>query len=406
MAVFIFSKKQSFLGILCCSRFRILDYNGDCKLFCDLSELESLVKEEQVEKKTTDPKQELSVALGHGVVGAFSPSGNLFAICTNRKTLVVWNTSSWEYVSKRKLTKRATAISFTQKEDTVIIADKAGDVYQYSAKDSVAKPSLLLGHLSMIMDMVVTDDNKFIVTADRDEKIRVSHYPNSYNIEAFCLQHQDFVSKICLLSKSGVLASGGGDGSIHFWDFRIGRLLHTEQMEEEKGQQITEDGNKEKQKVSEVVACMACCQKNHVVCVVGEGSCEIQLFSVHQKSVTKLDTIVTSTPPWHVTFDPDGRLWCVQPNPKEPVLIFQAKCTGPDLKFSKLESPAKLPIYTSASDWQYLEECTSKEPHLSTLRKKEVDNMTEYLTRKEERIKQKKDKIAAMSSPAKKIKVT
>ena len=34
-------------------------------------------------------------------------------------------------------------------------------------------------------------EDKFVVTADRDEKIRISCYPNSYNIHQFCLGHTE-----------------------------------------------------------------------------------------------------------------------------------------------------------------------------------------------------------------------
>jgi len=39
----------------------------------------------------------------------------------------------------------------------------------------------------------MTSDDGYIVTADRDEKIRISHFPNAYNIQAFCLLHTEYV---------------------------------------------------------------------------------------------------------------------------------------------------------------------------------------------------------------------
>jgi tRNA (guanine-N(7)-)-methyltransferase subunit TRM82 len=48
---------------------------------------------------------------------------------------------------------------------------------------------LILGHASPLTTFLLTSDEKYIVTADRDEHIRVSWYPNGYNIEMYCLGH-------------------------------------------------------------------------------------------------------------------------------------------------------------------------------------------------------------------------
>jgi len=42
---------------------------------------------------------------------------------------------------------------------------------------------VICGHLSMLLDLCFLQDGKYLVTCDRDEKIRVSHYPNTYNIQ-------------------------------------------------------------------------------------------------------------------------------------------------------------------------------------------------------------------------------
>lgn len=43
----------------------------------------------------------------------------------------------------------------------------------------------------MVTDMVLSADNKYVITADRDEHVRVSRFPNGYNIESFCLGHTE-----------------------------------------------------------------------------------------------------------------------------------------------------------------------------------------------------------------------
>jgi len=90
---------------------------------------------------------------------------------------------------------------------------------------------LLLGHVSMLTDVQFATeevDGKsrgYIITADRDEHIRISRGPpQAHIIEGFCLGHKDFISKICLLPSTELLVSGGGDDWLGIWDWRAGSL--------------------------------------------------------------------------------------------------------------------------------------------------------------------------------------
>ncbi|OAA43220.1 tRNA methyltransferase [Metarhizium rileyi] len=90
--------------------------------------------------------------------------------------------------------------------------------------------SLLLGHVSMLTSLAVTEiqGRTYIVTADRDEHIRVSRYmPQAHVIEGFCLGHKDFISDMTTpLRREDILISGGGDEELFIWDWRAGRILH------------------------------------------------------------------------------------------------------------------------------------------------------------------------------------
>lgn len=105
---------------------------------------------------------------------------------------------------------------------------------QLKQKDLVSKTKeslnfehkLLLGHVSMLTDMVyaqrVVDDQRrdCIITADRDEHIRVTRGPpQSHIIEGYCLGHKEFVSKLCLIPGTDLLVSGGGDDFLAVWDW-------------------------------------------------------------------------------------------------------------------------------------------------------------------------------------------
>lgn len=88
---------------------------------------------------------------------------------------------------------------------------------------------LLLGHVSMLTDIALVEESgrNYIITADRDEHIRVSRgIPQSHIIEAYCLGHSEFVSRLCLpKSARRLLISGGGDDDLFVWDWLSGDLL-------------------------------------------------------------------------------------------------------------------------------------------------------------------------------------
>jgi tRNA (guanine-N(7)-)-methyltransferase subunit TRM82 len=101
-------------------------------------------------------------------------------------------------------------------------------------KDALAfAHEILLGHVSMLTDVLVAqienDEGEekpktYILTADRDEHIRVSRGPpQAFVIEGFCLGHQEFINKLCLAEPT-LLVSGGGDHELYVWhwlDFEL-----------------------------------------------------------------------------------------------------------------------------------------------------------------------------------------
>ncbi|XP_022168959.1 tRNA (guanine-N(7)-)-methyltransferase non-catalytic subunit WDR4 [Myzus persicae] len=150
---------------------------------------------------------------------AFSADGKLFAYNPNKgKLLSIWNTTDWTLVENKTLAKHATNIVFTPKTNIIIVGDKKGDVYAFEEL-----PVRILGHSSMILDICISDNEKFIVTCDNDEKIRVSHYPNGKNIVHYMMGHEAYVSGICLLNN--FILSGSGDSTLRLWDFDNGDLL-------------------------------------------------------------------------------------------------------------------------------------------------------------------------------------
>ena len=165
------------------------------------------------------------------------------------KTLHVYSLTSSppDLLSTRATIKRGSHVSFARNND-IIVSDKVGDVYSYplhppsqntkgvrpSATELVSDPSknpdatLLLGHVSVITAHVITPDGNHIITADRDEHIRVSRYPKSYIIERYLLGSDGFVSALHIpSSRSTLLLSAGGEPVIRIWDWTTGVQLGT-----------------------------------------------------------------------------------------------------------------------------------------------------------------------------------
>ncbi|XP_071571986.1 tRNA (guanine-N(7)-)-methyltransferase non-catalytic subunit WDR4 [Temnothorax nylanderi] len=155
----------------------------------------------------------------------FSEDGKYFAVCTNRKQLCLYETKGLRLLSNRTLTRAASRVRFSPSND-IVIADKAGDAYLFSTSPPTETGALILGHLSMLLDILVTQDTKYVLTTDRDEKIRVSMFPNCYNILSYCLGHAKFVTNISELPHDkSILISCGGDGAFKLWDYKRGSEL-------------------------------------------------------------------------------------------------------------------------------------------------------------------------------------
>ncbi|KAI8867376.1 hypothetical protein GQ42DRAFT_164832 [Ramicandelaber brevisporus] len=223
------------------------------------------------EPATTNPTQQLisDLPAKASITGiALSRAAQHLAVTTDDKGLHLYADPSlggsndasgnkWHLLLSAYLPKRATKVLFADfpgvadgaQSETIqlLVADKFGDVWRWTLpfngasetiKVSHLEPDvqnqyaqLAVGHVSIVTDVALATVNnrkKFIVTADRDEKIRVTHYPNAHNIEAMCLGHKSFVSAVTVLNATGerpILLSGDGDGLIIGWDMLTGNEI-------------------------------------------------------------------------------------------------------------------------------------------------------------------------------------
>lgn len=159
---------------------------------------------------------------------AVSNDGKYLALITTiSKQLMMHDLHQMKHVKTFVIPRSASRIRFTIDDAQILVADKSGDVLLYEIKEENTGTKLL-GHLSLLLDVLQTRDSKYVITSDRDEKIRVSCYPNTYNIQTYCLGHKEFVNHIELLPhNSQYLTSSSGDGTVKIWNYEDGKLHHT-----------------------------------------------------------------------------------------------------------------------------------------------------------------------------------
>ena len=85
------------------------------------------------------------------------------------------------------------------------------------------KPShpILLGAIAALTATAFNEH--YVLAGDRDGRIRVSDFPDAYQIRAFCLAHEEFISGLEFLDNEKFVAVDGG-GSITKWNVN-GELL-------------------------------------------------------------------------------------------------------------------------------------------------------------------------------------
>ncbi|KAI5107395.1 tRNA (guanine-N(7)-)-methyltransferase non-catalytic subunit wdr4 [Silurus meridionalis] len=320
---------------------------------------------------------------------ALSPSGRYVALTDDNKRLILFRTEpSWQCISTRWVVRRCTSLVFTRAEDELLVADKSGDAYSFSVLEPQKPGELKLGHLSMLQAIALSPDDKYIITADRDEKIRVSLSKSSYNIQAFCLGHSEFVSVLCVPDGHPEwLLSGSGDGTVKLWHYESGRQLQSIGLQQ-RGMSQGSDTDSDKPQRFAVSRIISSPDGRHVA-VQCESFPSIQLFAVEEGSDRLLiptETIDLPQNPWDMTFDPQGRLWVLLQNKDTNVLLYthRKKCWQ-----SESESPDLQKVSEKLrTQWELFKDSVGMESRFKHLYKVNFDNMASYLEKKKERLQQ------------------
>ncbi|XP_026232404.1 tRNA (guanine-N(7)-)-methyltransferase non-catalytic subunit wdr4 [Anabas testudineus] len=318
---------------------------------------------------------------------AASPSGKLVALTDDTKRLVLFQCAPfWQLISVRWVVRRCTSLVFSRAEDLLLVADKSGDVYSFSVVEPQREGELRMGHLSMLLAITMSPDDRYIITADRDEKIRVSHLRCPYNIQSFCLGHEEFVSALLIPSACPrCLLSGSGDGTVKLWEYESGRRLQSWDLKE-----LEEAQSSEADKEKELTVCrIASSPDGHHIVVQCERVSTVQFFTVDQGGGERLmphSRLTLPHCPLDMTFDPEGQLWVLMDSDDTPLQIYihRQGCWECNTQSPELNTVTEV----FKPHWDTLEASSRTSSSFKHLHKVCFDNVTAYMQKKQQRLEE------------------
>ncbi|KAM7178049.1 tRNA (guanine-N(7)-)-methyltransferase non-catalytic subunit WDR4 isoform 4-T4 [Macrochelys suwanniensis] len=319
---------------------------------------------------------------------AFSSSGGYFALTDDNKRLVLFRTKPcWECLSVRSVVRRCTALIITAAEDKILVADKSGDVYSYSVTEPQKAGKVELGHLSLLLDVALSPDDQYILTADRDEKIRVSLTRAPHNIVSFCLGHREFVSRIFVIPNyPDLMLSASGDCTLRLWEYKSGKEVHCCHLNSLNKTEAT--NNDKKYAVSRIAYC---CQGNYIAilcdCI---PTVYIFQFDAAPQLLNYRHQISLKHKGWDIAFEETGGLWILQEDKAASLLLYRP-VDGHWQPVTDDTGLMKMSKYLH-DNWTMFEGSVGTESCYSSLYKASFDNMAIYLQKKEERLQQQQKK--------------
>lgn len=214
-------------------------------------------------------------------------------------------------------------------------SDKSGDVW---AIDSplLANKVLVAGHTaSVVTDLTYfnIDNNGYVATSDRDEKIRVSFFPQLVQIQTYCLGHTNVVTSVVYIEKFKLLITCGWDHSVYLWEPLTGKIIHqlytnyrsttTEAVESAENDAENNEENDETDKAYDHKKAgnypIKLVVYDDIVAIIFSGISLVQLYTVvfdgNVHSLVETSSITLPSPPADIYFSNAGDLCVLLPPP-------------------------------------------------------------------------------------------
>ncbi|XP_065094390.1 tRNA (guanine-N(7)-)-methyltransferase non-catalytic subunit wuho [Ochlerotatus camptorhynchus] len=304
---------------------------------------------------------------------------SLLAVATSDKSLYLFEIDTngaggnLKFLSRRLVSRASSCMCFAASGGFLIVCDKGGDCYRYDCDDCKKPGRWLLGHMSQVLDVAVTDDEKLIITCDRDEKIRVTNHPECHTIETFCLGHGEFVSQLTFLMKGekSYLLSLSGDKTLRFWDYMNGKELAKTELDQPGNRIVTKSVND-----GSVIAAILCYEPTKIA-IMKLNAENLKCDSIQTLNL-KQDEVFSS-----FAFDEKfNLLTLVIAKSTEKVSLRVYQFDKENCKFSEQSSSSMIDAFTSNTE----SDCLPYVDSVSFLFKKKFDNIKDYQERKRRRM--------------------
>mmetsp|Transcript_12501 Transcript_12501/g.18751 ORF Transcript_12501/g.18751 Transcript_12501/m.18751 type:complete len:389 (-) Transcript_12501:237-1403(-) len=257
----------------------------------------------------------------------------LIVACAN-KQVKCFDLKTGILLGERTAARRPTAICLAENPTAILVAC-GGELYAMSLP-TLDKQRWLLGHTSSILTAVRVC-NGILATCDRNEKARISIWPQTAIIQSYCLGHDAFLSRCVFVNGNTRLVTCGGDGTLKLWNTTDGSELASVNC-------------------SQVLTCLDISPDNSRIAVAAEASSMIRLFDT--TDLKFLRQVEVPSIPVDLTFVFDHLLLVVLDDPRNVL-------TSVNLGES-LESPGKS-INELAACLSFCATANNLTPHLKAL---------------------------------------
>ena len=170
---------------------------------------------------------------------AFDSTGNRLVTAGEDKRVIVWDRDAgWWRIERSFLHSKKLMVVLFDSDDNVVFGDKFGEFFRFKELtaplvadeypvDGIdedegrvdSQIELLFGHLAAVSCAIYSEKLGLLISADRDEKIRLSQYPKVWLIESFLFGHRKYVSSLAFFGGDETkIVSAGADGMVILWD--------------------------------------------------------------------------------------------------------------------------------------------------------------------------------------------